>query len=125
MQSSLAAHVGKMHTLEGAFAAHDAIKQEVGLLRQLAVEKSASHDMQDHEREREQDNFGGALVVPVRMTTTPRTFAILFLASWRGSKRRTRTRWRARSSSRASIKRRMAITRNGVGAESNSGDQVV
>ena len=85
MQSSLAAHVDKMHTLEGAFAQYNPIKQEVALLRQLAVEKSATDDMQDHERERERDNFG-ALVVLVRMTTTPGAFAILFLASWRGSK---------------------------------------
>ncbi|KIM79867.1 hypothetical protein PILCRDRAFT_823052 [Piloderma croceum F 1598] len=48
-QSSLANHVDKVRALETVFAEHDAIKREVGVLRQL-VEK----------RDRENEDFGAA-----------------------------------------------------------------
>jgi hypothetical protein len=47
MQSSLANQVEKVCALEGIIAEHDAIKREVGLMRQL-VEKSTA--MSDGER---------------------------------------------------------------------------
>jgi len=42
-QTSLATHVNKVSMLKTAFAEHDAIKREVGVLGQL-VEKSSAHE---------------------------------------------------------------------------------
>jgi hypothetical protein len=54
-QSSLTNHIEKVHTLEGVIAEHNAIKREVGLLRQLVEKLCAMHD-----GEREDEDFGGS-----------------------------------------------------------------
>jgi hypothetical protein len=53
IQSSLANHVENVRALEGVIAENDAIRREVGLLRQL-VEKSGTA----RDGEREEEDFG-------------------------------------------------------------------
>ncbi|KIM72891.1 hypothetical protein PILCRDRAFT_15703 [Piloderma croceum F 1598] len=47
-QSSLTTHIDRVHSLETVFTENDAIKREVGMLRQL-VEKSTARDLEDEE----------------------------------------------------------------------------
>jgi len=48
MQSSLATHIDKVHSLKTVFAEHDTIQCEVSVLCQL-VEKSTAQDLKDEE----------------------------------------------------------------------------
>src|SRR5882762_1534334 len=64
MQSSFVSHVNKVHALEGVIAEHDAIKDEIGVLRELvekvttAMSSGDNGDGWNHE-EKGEEGFGG------------------------------------------------------------------